>query len=175
MIATTAHVPAAPVPTAIRCAASSYRPNQRQLSVQSIAGASHGGRPGQALVAGNDRQRDTPHLRGGFTFLTLQSTCRGLRGSGLSHSHRPGFSSLTGRLVAERAFPAALAITNSRALGCRPFRLKRLPHQHLVNAMADRLHHRVPSSSAISVGIDPNENGLTHEAQPLSPDDKIHD
>lgn len=32
----------------------------------------------------NDQPQDTPACRGGFTFLTLQVTCRGLRGSGLS-------------------------------------------------------------------------------------------
>jgi hypothetical protein len=52
----------------------------------------------------------------------------------------------------------------------------RLPHQRSVNRTADRLHHlsRLSSVSGL-VGIDPNENGLTHAKASFAPGAKAND
>jgi hypothetical protein len=51
-----------------------------------------------------------------------------------------------------------------------------LAHKQAVQRIAYGLHrHHQVLSSAVSVGIDPNENGLTFGTASLSPDDKSHD
>jgi hypothetical protein len=51
-----------------------------------------------------------------------------------------------------------------------------LPHQRLVNRTADRLHHLSDLSSVSDlVGIDPNENGLTHAQAFFAPGAKAND
>jgi hypothetical protein len=61
--------------------------------------------------------------------------------------------------------------------GWRRLGLQALPNQHISQTLADRLevHPYRLSSSRSSRWIDPNENGLTHATQSLSPDDKSHD
>jgi hypothetical protein len=79
-------------------------------------------------------------------------------------------------LVAERAFPAALVITNSARIdGANRFPSQSLPNQKTVKLSTDRLHHHHLSSSAVSVGIDPNENGLTHAQASFAPGAKAND
>jgi hypothetical protein len=94
--------------------------------------------------------------------LPTPVACRGY-GLGLfPHSHRPNSS--LGRLVAERAFAGALAITNFRDLtGCNRSVVHSTVRQQVFQGTADVIHflNRL-SSSLVSVGIDPNENGLTH-------------
>lgn len=66
---------------------------------------------------------------------------------------------------------------SSRLDGCTRPAAQSLPHQHLINRIADRLevHPYRLSSSRSSRWIDHNENGLTHATQSLSADDKSHD
>ena len=81
------------------------------------------------------------------------------------------------RLVAALAFcRAERAITNSaNASGCSPTIRQSLAHHQPISRTGDVPHvHSRLSSSLVSVGIDPNENGLTHEAQSLPPDGKAY-
>ena len=103
----------------------------------------------------------------------LLETCRGLRARGLSrNSHRLGFSSLTSR---RRVSPLAILLPASRgtrqlirATGANRSRAQILPVQQRCQALADTAFiHRLCLSSAVSVGIYPNEIGLTHAYKPL--------
>jgi len=51
-----------------------------------------------------------------------------------------------------------------------------LPVKQSLQTLAYRsIHHRRLSSFAVPVSFDANEKELTRGAEPLSPDDKIHD
>lgn len=156
--------------------------HQHQMSAQSIAGASHGGRPGQALVA--DKLQDWPAMRrAGIA-----------RESGLSlvpNSHRSESSPDRGRMnlvgfllpvgqgirpthKAERV--VAARCVSASGVGSRPSGRNRLAHQPIVSRVAAALVHReCLSSSLVSVGIDPNEIGLTHAQIVFAPGAKAND
>lgn len=101
----------------------------------------------------------------------LPVNCRGF-GSGLfPHSHRlpasPLRSSRSGSvcsLAQTRTYSANLAGANRLCVR------NTLPHQQIPNALADVAHsdHRL-SCVARLVGIDPNENGLTHAQASFAP------
>jgi hypothetical protein len=122
-------------------------------------------------------------------FPTSLKTCPGLRGSGLSHSHRVAFPSLTqsrkratGFLpLVVRAYSRCAGSNRARDLsdigsGSRPAIGNTLPNQHVLQTVADRFHvTRRLSSSPSSAGFKTSSKDLTCEAQALSSDDKIHD
>lgn len=62
-------------------------------------------------------------------------------------------------------------------LACQPSRSKALQHEPLVSrtSPAGLIHHLRLSSVARLVGIDPNENGLTHGKQGFAPGAKAND
>lgn len=138
-------------------------------------------RPGcssPAAVTHDQRQDWSASCRAGFV-ITVHDTWLGgaLRGSVCQHrdTHWSRLSSLAATNCGVSSVRALPRINSAKVrLAGQSIRTS-LPNQRLVDASADRLHHQVLSSSAVSVGIDPNENGLTHEAELLSPDDKIHD
>lgn len=108
----------------------------------------------------HDNTRDWPSYavpaRAGFlrdVFPTSLKTCPGLRGSGLSHSHRVAVPSLTqsrkratGFLpLVVRAYSRSAGSNRARDLsaigsGSRPAIGNTLPNQHVLQTVADRFH-----------------------------------
>lgn len=134
---TTALVSAARLTTATRGAETSYRPHQRQMSAQSIAGAAWGLHPGQALAVdyAQDRPGQTP--RAGFirkaAILLPRHAERHLRGCAT--------------LAAPRLFHSV------RFSDCRPSALNTLAHEQTVNSIAQVPHLSIAlSNSASSAG-----------------------
>ena len=135
-------------------------------------------------VAGNDPQHDRSGNRAGFIGLPNPSkTRRGFGLGGLSRIQIPtidrsGFLPRSVGQLRGCAVKAAPRYFHSvRALGLTPSRAQSLANQHLHKLAVAKIHHLTNrlSSSAVSVGIDPNENGLTHAQTSFAPGAKAND
>ncbi len=94
------------------------------------------------------------------------------------HSHWSRCSSspvVTNRGVSSSS-RALLRVNSHDLTGANRSVVHSATRQHFSQALADVVHfdHHLSSVSGL-VGIDPNENGLTYEAQPLPPDGKAYD
>ena len=99
-----------------------------------------------------------------------------------AHGVHPDQANCSGVLPGRCRLPAsAIAAAPGpfipRASGSRRPRVNTQAQEHAVQGFAQGSHRHpsVLSSSAVSVGIDPNEIGLTHGTQVLSPRGKSHD
>lgn len=151
-------------------------------------------RRGASLAAATQNQPQdwSASCRAGFVF-TVHDTWLGgaLRGSVCQHriSHWLPFSSLatdrrmasTSLMVIRRNSPAARHSAERGAFiqydhhGSRRSVVHSTPCQQISRRLADMVHSSSLSSSAVSVGIDPNENGLTHAQASFAPGAKTND
>ena len=129
------------------------------------------------VVSNHNQKRVSPCLFAADASSLLN--WRGLRSASFSrlHSHRQGASLPLCRLVARGAFASDPAITNSANLaGANRLCVRNTSaHHQSVNAFGDVPHLSSLSSSAVSVGNDPNEIGLTHAQASFAPGAKAND
>lgn len=158
----------------------SSRPNQRQRLTHTERGNSLGlCAPILAVVHVQDRPALT--LRAGIT-PRLRKTCRGPSVPGLSRIQNPtidrsGFLPRpVGQLRGCAVKAAPRYFHSMRVSACKPVCAQLLQDEHpQYRALPVIKHPSALSSSSVSVGIDPNENGLTHAQTSFAPGAKAND
>lgn len=109
-----------------------------------------------------------PILSKVLTLSRALTNWRRFRLASFSHSHRLPVLPRSSRSGSVRSL-AQTRTYSARSNGCTRSPRQSLGHQQFINAVADGSHLNRLSSSAVSVGIDPNENGLTHAQASFAP------